>query len=170
MKRVLLCFALCAIVFAACEGDNNDTKSQFSVTFGGIECATTDTTATITTSRPVVMVNDTNYIVSDSDLYLVYKEAGRGEEQYLTEVESEGDTLCFTLTELKPETEYTATLWHNAGMRGMFQCNVFTFSTLTVKIDVIDEMDYKTTGECYANPISLNSYANIHSRKSLTIR
>lgn len=130
MRRVLLCFALCAIVFAACDNDNNDTKSQFSVTFGKLECVTTDSTVTITTSRPVATLNDTDYIVSDSDLYLAYREAGQDEEQYLTEVESEGDTLCFTLTELKPETEYTATLWYNAGMRGMFQSNDVTFTTL----------------------------------------
>lgn len=135
MKRVLLCLMFVAAICVACDNDNNETKSQFEVTFTEMECQAGESSATITTTRPIAQLDGTDYIISDSDLYIAYRSAEGSNETWATEFVTDGEKLCFTLTGLEAETEYSAELWYNGGMRGMFHSDTITFTTLAATPD-----------------------------------
>lgn len=132
MKRTLLCFALCVLTLASCQKEDAP-KGRYTVTFGQFVIETTATSATLSTTRPIAMLEEYPIEVNDLDLYLTYKEVGGSDETWVTEFAAEGDNLTFNLTELKPETSYSAMLWFNAGGRGMKNSEATTFTTLAAE-------------------------------------
>lgn len=129
MRNVCLLFAVCVVLCVSCQNDKPVKEDVFNVTFGDIRCVAAQESATVATSRPVVVLNDEMLTIEESDIALLWRETEGGSEAVVNDFTTEGDEIVFELSALTPGTSYVVRVQYDGGERGLFQSDEVSFTT-----------------------------------------
>ena len=130
MKKFLSVLVVALVALVAC--DKEPSAENYTVTFAEISCSAESSSATITTKRPMVMLNGTAVDVEESAIALILRKAD--DEQVVSEFTSDGDNITFALLDLEAETHYAVKLQYDGGSRGIFLSDEVEFTTTQAEV------------------------------------